>query len=306
MGTSIFAKQRNFSLTAVCLILILAACNFVPERTAVPAPTASATDLPSPSATFAPTATPLPSATPTPDQPGTATAIARDCAAVPAGLVGWWAGNGDPRDVVAGNDGVIRDWADFAPGKVGQAFRFIGLKGSVDVPQTPSLNLKQVSVEFWMQPHSTNEMNTCCQGLVSTDFCLMEISGGRSPIPGVNWVVNTGGGYHHTSDKNESAFQAPPGEWSFIVGTYDGQFLRLYVNGKEEVELGHPGNIAPMYPASFLTIGSEDGRRDCPGCIGTRYFTGLIDEVSIYNRALAAEEIQSIFLAGEAGKCMPP
>ena len=34
-------------------------------------------------------------------------------------------------------------------------------------------------------------------------------------------------------------------------------------------------------------------------------FLGLIDEVSIYNRALTAAEIQSIFAAGTAGKCRP-
>ncbi len=37
-------------------------------------------------------------------------------------------------------------------------------------------------------------------------------------------------------------------------------------------------------------------------------FLGEIDEVSVYNRALGASEIQSIFNAGSAGKCMaiPP
>jgi hypothetical protein len=34
-----------------------------------------------------------------------------------------------------------------------------------------------------------------------------------------------------------------------------------------------------------------------------QHFAGLIDEVSIYNRALSAEEIQAIFNAGSAGKC---
>src|SRR5262249_35354943 len=32
-------------------------------------------------------------------------------------------------------------------------------------------------------------------------------------------------------------------------------------------------------------------------------FNGLIDEVSIYSRALSASEIQAIFAAGSAGKC---
>ena len=34
-------------------------------------------------------------------------------------------------------------------------------------------------------------------------------------------------------------------------------------------------------------------------------FYGSIDEMSVYNRGLSAQEIQSIYLAGSAGKCVP-
>src|SRR5262249_32772782 len=36
------------------------------------------------------------------------------------------------------------------------------------------------------------------------------------------------------------------------------------------------------------------------------YFKGVIDEVSIYNRALSDAEIQSIYTAGRGGKCGGP
>jgi hypothetical protein len=35
------------------------------------------------------------------------------------------------------------------------------------------------------------------------------------------------------------------------------------------------------------------------------FFNGLLDEVSIYNRALTASEIQAIYAAGSGGKCPP-
>ena len=37
-----------------------------------------------------------------------------------------------------------------------------------------------------------------------------------------------------------------------------------------------------------------------------RHFHGLVDEVSVYNRALTAPEIQAIYNAGSAGKCFTP
>jgi hypothetical protein len=50
-----------------------------------------------------------------------------------------------------------------------------------------------------------------------------------------------------------------------------------------------------------LNIGHDPAHRE-------RYFTGLIDEVEIFNRALGPAEIQAIYFAGPAGKCrcQPP
>jgi len=71
------------------------------------------------------------------------------------------------------------------------------------------------------------------------------------------------------------------GVWYFVVGTYDGSFLKIYVNGILEGTTSLSGN---------LLISNTDvniGRR----VSGDRYFNGQIDEVRIYNRALNSEEI---------------
>ena len=44
----------------------------------------------------------------------------------PAGMVSWWPGDGNADDIVDGNPGTLSGDATFAPGKVGQAFRFDG------------------------------------------------------------------------------------------------------------------------------------------------------------------------------------
>ena len=53
-----------------------------------------------------------------------------------------------------------------------------------------------------------------------------------------------------------------------------------------------------MLSGSFLAIGSEDGRTVCSSCVGTRYFHGDIDEVSIYDRALTPDEVHDLFIIG--------
>src|ERR1035437_8586401 len=80
--------------------------------------------------------------------------------------------------------------------------------------------------------------------------------------------------------------------------------MQLYIDGQPS---GHPryqaNPISPMLASSFIAIGSEDGRTVCGGFVRTRYFMGLIDEASIFNRALSPSEIVAIYNAGVAGKC---
>ncbi|HLP76026.1 MAG TPA: Ig-like domain-containing protein, partial [Candidatus Paceibacterota bacterium] len=92
--------------------------------------------------------------------------------------------------------------------------------------------------------------------------------------------------------------------WHHVAGTYDGAKLQLYIDGKPWGNPAyHSGIISPMLANSFVAIGSETGRMVCPQCTGSRFFNGLIDEPSIYNRALSASEIHAIYSAGVEGKC---
>ena len=54
------------------------------------------------------------------------------CVQPPAGLVGWWPGNGNANDIANGNNATLQDGATFAPGMVGQAFTFDGMRDSVN------------------------------------------------------------------------------------------------------------------------------------------------------------------------------
>jgi hypothetical protein len=76
------------------------------------------------------------------------------------------------------------------------------------------------------------------------------------------------------------------GHWHNVIGTFDGSTVRLYVDG-EQVGTGTP-NAAPiqykMPSTNDLSIGNYLA---CPG-LG---FTGTIDEVKVFDRALSAGEI---------------
>ena len=72
------------------------------------------------------------------------------------------------------------------------------------------------------------------------------------------------------------------GEWHHVAGTYDGNQLRLYVNGGLANSRDYVGSInATTYP---VNIGRNSQQT-------TRLYEGAIDDVKIYNRALSAGEI---------------
>src|SRR5439155_13067678 len=85
----------------------------------------------------------------------------------------------------------------------------------------------------------------------------------------------------------------PLNTWTHLAGTFDGATYSLYMNG--QLLSTAPGTLGQTNTAPLKIGGSGDSAT----------FGGLIDEVEIFNRALTASEIQSIFNAGSAGKCKP-
>ena len=71
--------------------------------------------------------------------------------------------------------------------------------------------------------------------------------------------------------------------WSYLAETYDGSTIRLYVNGTQVGSLAASGAV--LSSTSPLQIGGDS--------LFGQYFSGLIDEVRVYNVALSAAQIQS-------------
>jgi|GEM_PF-1594299 len=94
------------------------------------------------------------------------------------------------------------------------------------------------------------------------------------------------------------------GEWVHLAGTYDGETVSLYVNGKRIGTQTHVGEIR-LDPESLnrpLIIGAELNGPNIDQVQGE--FNGYIDDVRIYDRALSDVEIKT--LAEEASKRVAP
>ena len=88
------------------------------------------------------------------------------------------------------------------------------------------------------------------------------------------------------------------GVWYHVAGTYDAGsgYLSIYLNGvlEDSAYAGFPMD----YDTTPIFIGTTGQNWDGK-------LQGSVDEVSIYNRALSANEIGVVYNAGSAGKCLP-
>jgi len=230
------------------------------------------------------------------------------CLLPPSGLLGWWPGDGNANDIQLGSNGTVMNGASFTPGLVGQAFSFDGVDDFVDVPDTPALHAitTAVTVDAWINPQKSR---------VFDDWIFAR----RDPLvsEGISLFVNNEGFLVTTmqTDVSSGIASAVPviqfnGQWQHVAVTADtatGQ-VRLYLNGKPvplQVSGGSPTPSGRFADVSHLFIGQRQGSDTPEGESADGRFNGLIDEVEVYNRALSATEIQTIFFVGQRGKCKP-
>ncbi len=77
--------------------------------------------------------------------------------------------------------------------------------------------------------------------------------------------------------------------WYFVVGTYDGDTMRLYINGNLESQIAYKGNRQTN--TRNLTIGRNEDSNN------PYFVNGKIDDIRIYERALTNCEIKSLYHA---------
>lgn len=206
------------------------------------------------------------------------------CTPAPPGMVAWWPADGNANDIAGANNGTIVGGVTFAAGMVDQAFSLDGLTGYVEVPDSPTLDITgQITIDAWINPGATGGRVVDKITARGADGYLLDTSGGR-----VRLIID--------GQRLSGATAIPTGTWSHIAGVYDGQQMRVYLNGV----LDGTFNTAVAIPTNALTL------RIGAASDGSSLFNGQIDEVELFNRALSQAEIQAIVTAGSSGKCKAP
>lgn len=75
---------------------------------------------------------------------------------------------------------------------------------------------------------------------------------------------------------------------------------KLFVNGSQ---VGTTHSFPGIVPKTGTQLQIGQRTSTCTDVAAGSRFSGLIDEVEIFNRALSLTELQSIYNAGSLGKC---
>ena len=226
-----------------------------------------------------------------------------------ASIVSWWPGEGNANDIVDGNDGKLMGGATFAPGKVGQGFSFDGIDDFVLVSDRPNLRIRgDLTVELWAKR----------TGFGGRAFMLMKGGGAieTRDVPSSYFLsFGAGGRTRESGDYLRCCFEDRDGYGIGFIGPQVtdtdfhhyayvrfGNRHKLFMDGIiiNEGDFDNPPGSTNGLP---LVIGGIRSDTDPSGY--RLHFTGVIDELSIYDQALSDGQIKTIYNAGSAGKAKP-
>ncbi len=198
---------------------------------------------------------------------------------IPTGLISWWKAENNALDAIGTNNGTLTNGTTFAAGKAGTAFSFDGID---DLVTTPSINAgSKFSVEFWLFP----ARSAAYEHLVSN-------SGGSSNYGDLYFkddhIEYWQGGVQRASTAVGSV---PLSTWSHIALTCDNGVDLVYINGVLfAVSVSHTETFNNPLVFGYTNAPSNN------------HFKGMLDEISLYNRAITAQEVNGIYNAGAASK----
>ena len=223
------------------------------------------------------------------------------------GLVGWWPFNGNANDESGnGNHGTVNGASLTVDrnGKVNSAYEFnanyLGHYDGADyircIKPGPLGNNSR-SISFWVKTDSTN---------ISKSNNIVLSYGSDEKTYNQQFRITLGGSCTQQSISavtlggNKDISYKPVNGWDMITVVFDSNIklnclgIKIYLNSTEiqnycSVNAGGNLNTSDINPITF-------GRyHDLNWTIDKGYFKGILDDISIYNRALTQQEITALY-----------
>ena len=203
------------------------------------------------------------------------------------GFVSWWKfdeGSGTTAyDSAGNNDGTIYG-ATWTTGQIDGALSFDGDGDYVSLPDLDFGSTLTISVWLYNEDATAYRQGIVTQGTNSNNFVSL---GTGSTNQVVFFIKNSG-----TQNAAAESIALEQNKWIHYVGVLNSTDILLYKNGV--LNNSATQTVNPPIMTGDTRIAHDDGIWGS----GDKYFSGTIDDVRIYNRALSAEEIWQLYQNG--------
>ena len=206
-------------------------------------------------------------------------------------LVAHYTFEGNAVDLTGNNlNGTIIGTVDFPAGRLAnsQTAHFDEQGEYISVPDNQLLRLERdLTISAWVN-NQNSEINFVFSKVYNsnegpfTSYGLNTHGNATGADPRFVFSTNTSNsGETFLNDTDQYNYN----QWYHVVGTYDGSFMRLYVDGVLKAEEQKVGNIEFTSEAIFIG--------DNPSSAST--YQGHVDDVRLYSRALSLAEISALY-----------
>jgi hypothetical protein len=223
--------------------------------------------------------------------------------ALPSNAVSWWTANSTANDALGLNNATLSN-VTYATGEVGKAFSFNGTNSWAAVGDPSSLAFTQsFTIEGWIK---VNGLPTSGWGppimfrgddRPGLDPYVLSVQ----PNDNLQFSINDAAGNGPTIDA-----PIPLGQFVYVAATLDDGTgaMTLYENGAVVAQTTTTARpFATLDPTQNPGVGIGNSNYEPNFNVP---FNGLIDELTVYNRALTAGELFGIYKAGSSGKVISP
>ena len=179
--------------------------------------------------------------------------------------------------------GTVRTASALTP--PGNTLAFDGSNDYVNIPHDAAFNLPAaITLEAWVNTTNPNEQYITTKGDDSWYLALNGAGGaaGRASFYLNNVSASSGGWLYGRTNLAD-------GHWHYVVGTYDGSMLRLYVDGALENSRAATGAVPTG--TSPIALGARGN---------TLYWNGLLDEFRLWSVARTAAQVQAAYTSWPA------
>lgn len=193
-------------------------------------------------------------------------------------------------DELGGSSGVIHGGVSLVEGRKGMALDFNGTDSYVTIEPGAALKpTNSVTVSTWIKVTAPlpdyrkavwmGDATVYPWGAYGLEFLWPER--GDNLLPGFH--VSTNGGYN----KAESPDKLELNRWQYVTGVYTNTCAYIYVDGELKGTKEISGKIG-NYENAILALGGDSA--------GGGIFTGQLDDVKIFARALSPNDVKNLYL----------